>query len=176
MLVFITGVSTSGKSTIARRLSERGYRAYDLEHHGISAWFDKRTGARDAEFGQVPERTKEWMDAHEWRVSIDRVKDIAKEAGDRPVFLCGGGANEKDIIALCDTVIFLRTDEKTIRQRVVVPRDHTYGTRPHELAAIIDSNAQKEQEYERLGAIMIDARQALDNVVEDVLSRLTKNK
>lgn len=169
MLVFITGISTSGKSTMAKELSERGYEAYDLEHNGISAWFNKETGARDAEFGQIPERTKEWMDAHEWRISMDRVHDIAKKAVNRTIFLCGGGANEKDIIALCDKVIWLKTDEATIRQRVGIPRDHTYGTKPHELTAAIEGNERKEREYKQMNAVMVDARRSLDDVVNNII-------
>lgn len=169
MLVFITGISTSGKSTMAKELPKRGYEAHDLEHNGISAWFNKETGTRDAEFGQVPERTKEWMDAHEWRVSIDWVNNISKKAANKTIFFCGGGANEKDIIAKCDKIIWLSTDEGTIKKRVSIPRDHTYGTKPHELAAAIEGNSQKEKEYEQMGAVMIDARQSLDSVIKDIL-------
>lgn len=69
-LILITGISTSGKSSIATELIGRGYEAYDTEHNGISAWFNKETGERAAEFGHVADRTKEWMDRHEWRMSI----------------------------------------------------------------------------------------------------------
>lgn len=168
-LIFITGTSTSGKSTIAKELAEREYEAHDLEHNGISAWFHKEKGTRDAEFGQVPERTKEWMDAHEWRVSLDWVKDMAKKAADKPIFLCGGGANEKDIIALCDRVIWLKTDEETIRQRVNIPRDHTYGTNSHELAEAIERNKNKEREYIQMGATLVDARRPFDQVIDEFL-------
>jgi len=172
MLIFVTGISTSGKSTMAKELTSRGYEAHDLEHNGISAWFHKERGTRDAEFGQVPERTKKWFDTHEWRVSMDWINNIAKKADTKPVFLCGGGANEKDIIALCDKVIWLKTDEETIRSRVNIPRDHTYGTRPHELAEAIEGNMRKEKEYEQMGAIMIDARRPLDEVVRNVIATI----
>lgn len=169
MLILVTGISTSGKSTMAKELSKHGYEAHDLEHNGISAWFHKEKGTRDAEFGQVPDRSKEWADAHEWRVSMDWVNDIAKRADDQTIFLCGGGANEKEIIALCDKVIWLKTDEETIKERVNIPRDHTYGTKPHELAAAIEGNLQKEKEFAQLGAVMVDARRPLNEVVEDVI-------
>lgn len=172
MLIFITGTSTAGKSTMVRELTKRGYEAHDLEHNGISAWFHKEKGTRDAEFGQVPDRSKEWADAHEWRVSIDRVKSIAKEAIHKPVFLCGRGANEKDIVTLCDKVIWLKTDENTIRHRVNLPRDHTNGTKPHELAEAIEDNVRQEKEYGQLGATMIDTRRPLDEVVADVLRQI----
>ncbi len=171
MLAFVTGISISGKSTMVTELSRRGYEAHDLEHNGMSAWFHKQTGTRDAEFGQVPERTKAWMDAHEWRVSVDRVSAIAGRVGERIVFLCGGGANEQAVIELCDAVIWLQTDEATIRQRVTAPRDHTYGTKPHELIAIIEGNQRKEQYYRALGAMIIDARRPMSVVADDIVER-----
>lgn len=168
-LIFITGISTSGKSTAAKELTKLGHEAHDLEHNGISAWFHKEKGTRDAEFAQVPDRSKEWDDAHEWRVSIDWVRATAARAVNSLVFLCGGGANEHEIIELSDKVIWLKTDEQTIRSRVNIPRDHTYGTVPHELAAAIDGNLRKEAEYERIGAIMIDARRPLDVVLHNII-------
>lgn len=71
----------------------KGHEAYDTEHNGISAWFNKKTGERTAEFGEVPERTKEWFDQHEWLISKDWVTEIAAEAKNKTVFLCGGGSD-----------------------------------------------------------------------------------
>jgi shikimate kinase len=168
-LVLITGISTSGKSTVAKELSKRGLEAYDTEHNGISAWFNKDTGSRDAEFGKVPERTIAWFDSHEWRISMEWVHDINARAKDHTVFLCGGGANEAEVRALCGAVIWLQTDETTIRKRVNIPRDHTYGTKPHELEAAIRSNIIKEAEYRNLGAAVVDARQPTGKVVDEIL-------
>lgn len=173
-LILITGISTSGKSSIAKELAERGYEAYDTEHNGISAWYNKDTDARAAEFGQALERTKDWMDRHEWRMSMDWVKQKATEAVNKPIFLCGGGSNEPEVRELCDKVFWLKTDETTIRSRVNNPRDHTYGTKPHELDRILEGNKQKETEYANYGAIMIDSRQPINKVVDDVVGTLPK--
>lgn len=171
-LVLVTGISTSGKSAVAQELTKRGYAAYDTEHDRISAWFNKKTGERDAEFGQVPERTKEWLNQHEWLIDIDWVKAKATVADDKTIFLCGGGANEPIVRELCSQVIWLVTDEATIRSRVGNPRDHTYGTLPHELELILASNIEKEAEYRAYGATMIDATQSLDMVVGEILHKL----
>lgn len=173
-LVLITGISTSGKSSIAKELTKRGYDAYDTEHNGISAWFNKETGERVAEFGQVAGRTKEWMDQHEWRMSMDWASQRAKEADEKMVFLCGGGANEPQVRELCDKVIWLKTDEATIRSRVNNPRDHTYGTQSHELERILRGNRQKEAEYQDYGAIIIDARLPVEEVIAEILSRINQ--
>lgn len=171
-VIFITGISTSGKSSVAKELRAKGFTAYDLEHNGMSAWFHKETGTRDAEFGQVPERTEAWMNSHEWRISIDMIRAIIQEAGDSPLFLCGGGANESELVPLCDYVVWLKTDEETIRSRVNNPRDHTYGTQPHELADAIAGNISKEQYYRGLGATFIDSRKQLDEVIIEITALL----
>lgn len=174
-LILITGISTSGKSTIAKELSRRGYEAYDTEHGGISAWYNKATGERAAEFGAVPERTRAWADQHHWLISLEWAKDIAKKAEDRPIFLCGGASNEAEVRALCSQTIWLTTNEATIRSRVSSPRDHTYGTQPHELAKILEGNERKEAEYRAYGAIMIDAAQPIDKVVEAIPESITQD-
>ncbi|HSX15638.1 MAG TPA: shikimate kinase [Candidatus Saccharimonadales bacterium] len=169
-LVLVTGISTSGKSTIAKELLAKGFEAYDTEHDGISAWHNKQTGERVAGFDEMPERTKEWLSQHQWLISKDWVIEMAAQSKNKLVFLCGGAANEPEIRELCDKVIWLKTNEATIRRRVNNPRDHDYGTRPHELAAAIEGNARKEADYTAYGATMIDATQPIEAVVEQVLT------
>lgn len=171
-LILVTGTSTSGKSTIAKELLKRGYEAYDTEHNGVSGWYSKETGERVAGFNEAPERTAVWLNRHEWRISVDWVTQVAKKAHGKLIFLCGGGADEPAIRPLCDWVIWLKTDEATIRRRVVIPRDHDYGTKPHELAAAIENNKQREAEYRKYGATIVDATQPLDMVVKDILTEI----
>lgn len=168
-LILVTGISTSGKSTVAVKLTKRGYKAYDTEHNGIGAWFNKETGERAAEFGQVPSRTPEWMNQHHWLISEDWVRQKAVEAKDRTVYLCGGSSDVSNIVPLLDKIIWLKTDEETIRKRVNNPRDHTYGTKPHELEKILRENVEQEQHYKDLGAVTVDARKPLDEVVSEVI-------
>jgi hypothetical protein len=152
---------------------KRGYEAYDMEHNGISAWYNKKTGKKAAEFGEMPERTESWLGQHEWRTSIEWVTQKANEAKDKPIFLCGGSANEAEIRAMCQTVIWLKTDEETIRSRVHNSRDHDYGTKPHELIQIIKENSYNESIYlNKFGAILIDATQPIASVVDSILKNI----
>src|SRR3989344_4611355 len=169
-LVFVTGISTSGKSAVAKELSKRGYKAYDTEQHGISAWYNRQTGERVAELGEMPERNEEWLNQHEWLISTDWLKSVAKNAQSELIFVCGGGANEEEVRKLSDKVIWLKTDETTIRKRLQNRRDHDYGTRPHELKRIVSGNRRGEIEYRELSAEIVDATQPLEKVVADILS------
>ena len=99
------------------------------------------------------------------------VNKKAVEAKDRPIFLCGGSANEADIRELCQTVIWLKTDKATILERVNNARDHNYGTKPHELAQIIKENSYNEAIYQnKYGAILVDATQTIEKVADDILA------
>lgn len=170
-LIFITGTSTAGKSTIAKELSKLGYEVYDTEHDGMSAWFNRRTGKRAAEFNEIPERTKEWLDQHEWLIDVKQVAQLAQKAQTSgiKIFLCGGSSNEAEIRTMCDQTIWLKTDEETIRKRVLNPRDHDYGTRPHELAKAINDNKHKEAEYRDYGATFVDGTRPIHEVIEAIL-------
>ncbi len=168
--ILITGTSTSGKSSIAKELLERGYEAYDTEHDGISAYFNKETGQRVAEFGGAPERSKSWLDQHEWLISPEWLKEKAEKAKESMIFACGGTGNPSAILPFFDKVIWLEVDEQTIRYRVNNPRDHDYGTKPHELAAAIRANTSECLIYKNAGAQIVDATQPLNKVVDEILA------
>jgi adenylylsulfate kinase-like enzyme len=42
-LVWVTGVSGAGKSTVRRCLAERGIRAHDVDEDEFRQWLDKET-------------------------------------------------------------------------------------------------------------------------------------
>jgi broad-specificity NMP kinase len=173
-LILITGTSTSGKSTIAKELSKRGYEAYDTEYNGISAWYNNKTGKRVAGFNEMPERTEAWLNQHEWNISIDWVKKMSQKAKDKPIFLCGGSHNNKEVQDLCDIILWLATNEATIRRRVHNPRDHDYGTKPHELALTLKWNKINEAEHRDQGSVIIDATQPIDIVVDEIIDKVAQ--
>jgi shikimate kinase len=119
----------------------------------------------------VPERTPEWLEQHEWNMSMDRIKEFKEQSQDKTVFLCGGSANADDVRALCDVTVWLHTDEETIRKRVNNPRDHDYGTKPHELALAIQTAIDGEARYAKEGAIIVDATRSIDEVVDEILDK-----
>jgi shikimate kinase len=112
---------------------------------------------------------RQWLDQHEWLISKEWVIEMVDKAKNKTIFLCGGSANEPEIREICQKVIWLKTNEPTIRQRVNNPRDHTYGTKPHELNLIINGNKQKEIEYKDYGAIILDATQPLNKTVDKIV-------
>lgn len=168
-LIFVTGTSTSGKSTIVNELIKLGYEAHDTEREGISAWYNKKTGARVAEFNNIPDRTKEWYESHDWIISVDKVKHFAGKAKSKTIFICGNAANELDVQTYCSKVIWLKIDEKSIRRRFKIPREHDWGKVEYEIDMAINYNKKAEPKYRKSGAILIDSTEPIDEVVSNVI-------
>ena len=141
--VLITGMSGAGKSTIAGVLARRGLASLDAD--------DDPMLARS-------------VDSH----GLDVLIRIAAPA---TVYVCGGAANELELADRFTRVFVLEMDEPTMLARLDAPsRDNEWGrigdTREH-LRRRLPGHQKRLRAF---GAIPIDARQPLDQVVDAILS------
>ena len=98
-----------------------------------------------------------------------RVQALVGRAADRLVFLCGSTANEDEVWHLFSRVIYLAIDEPTLRDRLASRTSNDFGKTPWELEAILSWHQVGEADYERFGAVIIDATLPLHDVVDKVL-------
>lgn len=171
-LIFITGNSGAGKSSVRKELQRRGYEAHDTDEDGISSWQHKATN----EPVEYPEdksgRTKEWYDQHEWRISRQKVKEFGARAKNKPIFLCGSPTNADDMLDFYDNVICLTIDKRTLQHRIAARTDNDYGKAPNELNDILGWHDSFQDRYRDRGAVMIDASKPLNEIVDEVLSKV----
>jgi broad-specificity NMP kinase len=167
-LVYVTGISGAGKSTVCRELRRRGVDPHDTDEDGNAVWVDVATGATTSACGSDD---PEWLATHEWRLVPDRVAALARQATDRLVFLCGSAANEAVVWPHFTTVIYLAVDERTLRHRLATRTTNDFGKAPHELAAILGWH--RVDAYRRFGAVVVDATQPLPDVVDEVIAITT---
>jgi dephospho-CoA kinase len=169
-LIFVTGISGAGKSTVCEELKSRGYEAYDSDVGGLSAWHEKETGRKLDIKVPHAEKTPDFRARHEYKVIRAKVEDLALRAKDRPVFLCGVFANENEVWDLFDKVIALTVDKDTLLHRIVNRTNNNFGKSEHERKEILGWHAENEAKYRKLGHITIDATRPLAQVTDDVLS------
>ena len=168
-LVYVTGISGAGKSTVCAELRRLGHDAHDTDQEGNAVWVNRLTGevtliASARERGQSG-----WLDEQEWRLAPTMVEILARRARDRVVFLCGSAANEHEVWHLFSRVVYLAVDEATLVDRLASRTSNDFGKSETELAAILGWHAYGDAEFARLGATIIDATRVLDEVVDDVL-------
>ena len=172
-LVYVTGVSGAGKSSVCEELRRRGYEAHDTDRDGNAAWVNRETGEVTAIGAGANERPPRWLAQHEWRVVPARVEELVARATERLAFLCGATANEQEVWHLFSAVIYLAIDEATLRLRLGTRTSNDFGKSPHELAAILEWHKVGVDRYRSFGAVIVDATQPLRNVVDDVIDIAT---
>jgi hypothetical protein len=166
-LVWVTGNSGTGKSTVCGALRERGYGALDADEDGFSRWIDRAEGevVMDPPY-PVPGG---WLDRYGWAIARERVETLAEESRSRIAFLCGSAENEADVRDLFDLIVCLVIDEGTLRHRLATRTMNAFGQHPEELAAALKWNPRMRAIYESHGATIIDATKPVTEVVDSVI-------
>ena len=171
-LFYVTGLSGAGKSAVLDELVARGHEARGVDEDGYADWIDRVTGAVEDYAEDEPGFDfHAWYRSHNWVLSAGRIAALAAEAQalGRPVFLCGVADGDRAVWHLFDKVVALVIDVPTMRRRIA-GRSNVFGQSPEEMAALVGWHAGYEEGYRRFGAVIIDATQPLDRVVDEVLA------
>jgi hypothetical protein len=171
-LVYVTGISGSGKSAVLHELRRRGHSAFGVDEDGYGRWLDRRTG----EERTYPAENKavdphEWYADHRWVLDVDKIAELKRRV-DRDgtlVFLCGVAAGDAEAWEYFDVVCALVIDEATIRSRIDLRDDSWFGKRPQELDQVLAWSVGYAETYQGFGAVIVDATKPLPVVVDAVI-------
>lgn len=169
-LYLITGFPGAGKTTVCYELRERGCIAYDGDKDHLAQWFNIKTGQPVIpEAGQHP---PEFLRNHRRLIGRDVVEKLAREAKDKPVFLCNNPGNEAEVLDLFSKVFALIADEATIRHRIATRSGNEWGKLPHELEYSMSFWEETEAVYHGPGYVTIDATKPTDEIVDYILEAI----
>jgi adenylate kinase family enzyme len=168
--VQIAGCSGAGKSTVAALLARRGLVSIDADADPLLARFIDKAGAVVTEEPAAPRM--EWLDRHRWAWDPARLDELIRAAAPATLYVCGGADNQQEISDRFTQVFLLEIDEPTMLARIDARRDH------HDWGQIGDTRDFLRRKLPALqddlrasGAIPIDARQPIDQVVDAILAR-----
>jgi hypothetical protein len=166
VLVWVTGTSGVGKSTVCELLKRRGEHAVDADWDGYNHWVDRTTGqvVTDPPY-PAPAG---WLDRYGWRIS--RAKVAALKASGETAYLFGTVENEADVRDLFDIIVCLAIDNRTLRERLLGRTTNAFGQHPEELAAALGFNDTAESTYRRLGATIVDASMPPAAIADAILA------
>jgi energy-coupling factor transporter ATP-binding protein EcfA2 len=167
--VLITGMSGAGKSTIAEMLARRGLTSIDADNDPLPARSVDSDG-NVVEDLSVPDFA--WLARHSWEWNPARLDELIQAAAPATLYVCGGAANQLELAGRFTQVFLLEMDERTMLARLDAPsRDNDWG-RIGDTREYLRRRLPGHQDRLRaFGAIPIDARQPLDQVVDAILSR-----
>ena len=171
-LLYVTGLSGTGKSAVLSELLARGYHARGVDEDGYADWVSLTAGTPDHYPRDDPGLDfHAWQATHNWVLSPRRISVLSLAAArlGEPVFLCGTADGDASVWHLFSKVLALVADVPTLRRRIDT-RPNQFGKAPEELAAILGWQASYETDYRRYGAIIIDATRPLGEVADEILA------
>jgi hypothetical protein len=165
--VLITGMSGAGKSTIAGVLARRGLAAVDADDDPLLA------RSVDLE-GNVVEDLSDpdfaWLARHNWAWDPARLDEVIRAAAPATLYVCGGAENELELADRFTQVFLLELDEATMLARLDAPgRDNEWGRIGDTREYLRRRLPVVQGRLRAFGAITIDARQPLDQVVDAII-------
>jgi len=169
-LFFITGISSSGKSTVTNELKSKGYVAYDADEDGFSRWQNSESGYIHPKSSvKKKELTDEFLKMHSWIIPRSSVEELAKRSSKKIIFLCGVAHNEDEIRDLFSAIFELTIDDKTLIHRLTTRTNNDWGKEPRELEQTLARQHNAEELYRKHNPILIDATQPVGTVVDNIL-------
>ncbi|ACU68964.1 hypothetical protein Caci_0009 [Catenulispora acidiphila DSM 44928] len=166
--VQIAGCSAAGKSAIATALAHQGLTTIDSDADPHLARFVDPQGTIVAQPPPAPDLP--WLAEHSWAWDPNRLDELIQTAAPATLYVCGGADNQHEMANRFTQVFLLEIDEPTMLARLDARRDY------HEWGHVGDTREYLRRKLPILqdtlrasGAIVIDARQPLDQVVAAVL-------
>jgi dephospho-CoA kinase len=151
VVVFVTGMSGTGKSSALAELARRGQRVVDTDY---GDWIEP---------GSEPL----------WRE--DRIEALLDERGDGPLFISGCVANQGAFYERFDAVVLLSAPAHVILQRVAVRETNDFGKSEAERERILRDLETVEPLLRRGATDEIDTQSSLGEVV-DALERIASER
>jgi hypothetical protein len=167
--VQIAGCSGAGKSTIAAMLARRGLVAIDSDEDPLLARFVDAVG-NVVEEPEAPDFA--WLSLHSWAWNPSRLDELIRAAAQATLYVCGGADNELELADRFSQVFLLEIDEPTMLDRLDARRDyHAWGQIGDTREYLCRKLPELQDRLRASGAIPIDAKQPLGQVVDAILCR-----
>lgn len=173
-LIYITGPTGSGKSTLSIKLRDLGCETYDADEK-ICAWYENATGKQVGYPKDPNVRPADWQLHHSFLMSETIVKELYIKSKSADIFILGIAPNDLEIAEkYFDKVILLVISETTMVNRVRSRTNNQYGKSSDQLKIITDWFKPTLEKYRNYGAIEINAELLEEEVIGQIL-RVTKD-
>jgi adenylate kinase family enzyme len=173
MKYLVLGRAGSGKSSVARKLKDRGYNAFDADSiTGLARWEDATTAR------PVTPQDITYIDSSKihWNWQNEKIAHLLKSEMD--LFLCGGADNDLSFVPLFDQAFILDVAPRNQAERLKSPQrrqENSYATHPNMIPIVLTEQLELLKSATELGAIVINANQPIKKVVSDILSHIHDN-
>lgn len=168
-LYIVTGISGSGKTTVARHLLERGEVAFDSKiNPGLYHFIDNEGIVADT----VHLDDDTWCRRFKWSLNEDMLETLLEEHREaKRVFLCGR-ANIFQYWHKAEEVFLLKVNEETLIDRLNSgTRDNLFASDSATQQHLVGQLDMVQDKISGKGAIVIDANLPIADVINQILAQ-----
>jgi GrpB-like predicted nucleotidyltransferase (UPF0157 family)/adenylate kinase family enzyme len=167
--IYITGVSGTGKSTVAQALKNRGYEVYSIDEiPGLCCWINKNNGKK-VDYEAV--LNKQFIDTHIWVCDIEKIKQILTDK--KGVIVLGIAENQNEYVPLFDKVILLQCSPETFIKRIESRVDNDFGKDTGIQEHLLNTYQEFESNLLARGAIPINTERPIEEVANMIISEMS---
>lgn len=167
--IYITGISGTGKSAVARELEKRGIYAISIDEiDGLCCWRNKKTGEQVEYF----DGGKNWFENYDWMCDAEKLKELMNVDKDL-VIVAGIAGNQNSYLSLFDKIFVLHCKPEIFITRVL-ERDTNdgFGKSPSEQEFLLNLYQGFEKDLIDKGAIQVNVEKSVSEVVVEILSKI----
>jgi adenylate kinase family enzyme len=165
--VYITGVSGTGKTTLAAAFAAEGYHTVSIDEADLCLWVSKDS---KTPVNYEAKLDQEFVDKHDWICDGNKLRDILATQEDILVF--GIASNQNEFLDAFDKVIVLKCNPDIFIQRIVSRVDNDFGKDESIQKYLRDTHGAFENDLVARGAIEINTEQPVSQVVSAIKSLL----
>jgi thymidylate kinase len=166
-LFIITGISGSGKTTVARYLLGHGEVAFDSKiNPGLYQFVDKAGTVAQS----IKLHDEHWQKTYKWSLNREKLEELLEQNHDAArVFLCGK-ANLFQYWDKADGVFLLRINEATLLKRLNnESRDNLFAKDKETQSKLAENLDTVQNKILEKGAILVDAKSPVSAVVHQII-------
>ena len=168
--IFITGVSGTGKTTIAEEL-KKSVRIIDVDCvPGLCSWVNNETG-KEVDGANTANADNTFIDEHDYVCNIEKLEKTMNESDDLVVVFGSVGNNSK-LLPLFDKVLLLQCPPEVLTERLRTRTTNDFGKDTAVQERILGWRIAFDKLMLDAGAIPVDATRPLEKVVAQVLEEI----
>jgi shikimate kinase len=165
----IRGLEGTGKSTLSKVMSARGYATIDTDlHPGLAQWVRLDTGEPVAGMPKYVDGS--WLSTHSFLWQCHKIDELIETYQGRHAFMCGSAANVEEFYGVLGRRFYLWASDGTITKRLQTRNPSLWRHGSRELTRRLLANRGARTKAIMDGCIVINAELPIDEVATDIMA------